>query len=92
MMKYKNFFILSIITSIGIVLFFPTYGKSYGFPFSWITYHGSDEITNHLLLFSLLFLPTTEFHLSAWLLDVFIIYFFLIGAYKLLRKLEGETL
>ncbi|KRG16174.1 hypothetical protein [Lederbergia galactosidilytica] len=91
-MKHKKVFILSMIISVGIVLFFPTYGKSYGFPFSWITYHGSNEITNHSLLFSPLYLPTTEFDPFAWLLDVFIIYFFLIGAYKLLQKLEGETL
>ncbi|MBO0995575.1 hypothetical protein [Bacillus sp. SD088] len=91
-MRHKKFFILSMIISVGIVLFFPTYGKSYGFPFTWITYHGPNEIANHFLLFSPMYFSTTEFHPFAWLLDVFIIYFFIIGVYKLLRKFDRETL
>lgn len=91
-MKYKNFFILSIIISISIVLFFPNQGKSFGFPFSWIKYHGPNEITNHLLLFSPKYLMVTDFHPPTWLLNVFIIYFIIIGIYKILLKLDKGPL
>lgn len=88
MIKYRRFLYLSFIVSITIVLIFPSQGKSYGLPFNWVIHHGPNKLTTPFLLFSPKNLSTTEFIPSAFLLNVFIIYFLIIGVYKFLEKIN----